>query len=1493
MSKTPEVFLSRRPSDAATVAPLGRSVPVIYGTDRVQAIVTSYTAHGDKMLMVCIWCVGEIDGINGLTANDNALPSDYVVRHYLGTTDQQPDPVLSSAVGGYSDRMVASYAGGSVALAYSVIEVPSTEKSIPIFTATIRGKKVYDPRISQTVFTDNPALCLADYIQSTVYGQGWICANITEAANTNDELVNGKHRRSIGISVNTDRDDTPEKVVEVLRAYAGCFVAADGLRRKLIPDRPASAIGTITSDNVRPGSFKRTINHESQVTVSNVTFRDTSGIPWRDGVATSYADGALEGLVPWVEESADMAGITDADMASREAQERRLSSELSTSIEFQTHDQALKYQQGDLLSVNAYGVDDVFRIMIVDPTEPGRYKIKADQYSADAYPDESVGVEVTLPPITPLFDSMDEPNMGGVTSGGGVYVEGADGTVFNRIRVDLSPPSSANFSHFEIRFRVSGSGAAWQSGQVVGTTAYLFPVQDGLQYEFESRSIGLNGAESDWNSSTHIVEKKNVPPPAPSGLSVTVSPSGMRKVTFNYGTVPGDFAGFRIQYDAGSGYVDLLEGLTQQRVIETEQMPAGDVTIRVHAQDRSGNTSGWIYDTSNIAQDPDGLWYDVDARIEAEKLRNDTQDGTISYQGTTQIPAAQSTADGAQSTGDYLQNTVIPPIDVQAGDAWDKGVYLEDTKIPPIEATAGTALSTATTADNKSDTNSGEIVVVKLDLDTEESKGISRDSTLSLHGFEISEAQSAADAAHDAAIVADQKAAQALQDAAANNQEILDLSTTVDGKIESYYQNESPANPDTGDLWIDTNDGNKLHWWSGIYWQDAQDTDINQALVAAANANQAALDAATLADSKIESFFQGSAPAGASVGDLWIDTSNGNKVHRYDGAGWVDAQDSEISLAVGQATQALDDAALAQATADGKIVTYHQASQPTADGFGDIWLDSDDGNKMYRWDGSSWNPVQDNAIATAISAASTAQATADGKVVTYRQSSQPTAEGVGDLWIDSDDNNHIYRWDGTSWIDSHDPNVFASLQLAQDAYNLADGKIDVFYQTAAPSTPDIGDLWVDTSDGNALTRWSGSTWESVGAGDAAAALVAANNAQDTADGKVATFFQTANPAAEGVGDLWFDTNDKNKAYRWSGSAWQLVRDADIAQALTDAAGALTQANAAFNLADGKIESYYQNSSPSGADTGDLWIDKNDNNKLYRWSGSSWVSAQDSRIAQAINDASTAQATADGKVVTFYQSGTPTAEGVGDLWVRTGQGNKLYRWSGSSWVVARDSGISAAQSAADSAIADASSAQNTANSANSKANNAQSTANSAYNEAFNGIIPGSRISVSTLSAITSNLGTINAGRMNFADGGYIDLDSTGTLIVSGNTKFLVQSNGDLRCNRIDSRENLYVDGTAQIDGRLYADNGARIRFNTLDVYDGANFYGNIVFNSGANLAVSSGAQFNALTHLKGFTQVRDGGELNIAGNGTMTMTSSSVLVDGQSLSNYIRSVVNSM
>lgn len=172
--------------------------------------------------------------------------------------------------------------------------------------------------------------------------------------------------------------------------------------------------------------------------------------------------------------------------------------------------------------------------------------------------------------------------------------------------------------------------------------------------------------------------------------------------------------------------------------------------------------------------------------------------------------------------------------------------------------------------------------------------------------------------------------------------------------------------------------------------------------------------------------------------------------------------------------EALEAGLTAQATADGKIESFYQATMPVGTE-GDLWIDTDDGNRLYRHNGITFIEVQDDAISTAITAASDAQATADGKVTTFVSTTAPTAEAVGDLWIDSDDNNKLYRWSGSAWVLVRDSGIAQAITDASTAQTTANSKVKTFTSETAPTADTLGDLWFKASTGE-LRRWNGTVW---------------------------------------------------------------------------------------------------------------------------------------------------------------------------------------------------------------------------------------------------------------------------------------------------------------------------------------------------------------------------------------------------------------------------------
>ena len=303
---------------------------------------------------------------------------------------------------------------------------------------------------------------------------------------------------------------------------------------------------------------------------------------------------------------------------------------------------------------------------------------------------------------------------------------------------------------------------------------------------------------------------------------------------------------------------------------------------------------------------------------------------------------------------------------------------------------------------------------------------------------------------------------------------------------------------------------------------------------------------ASVGNQAIRVYSQTSAPASnLKAGDLWFNTALQNRLYRYNGTIWVDQSDARIIAALADAATAINNSATAQATADGKIVTFYSSTTPTGQTIGDLWINTGNNNLLLRWDGAAWVSVPDGRVSQALVAAQTAQTTANGKIVSYYSSTTPVGATVGDLWFNTADSNHPYRWNGGSWVSIRDATIAAAsaaaasaLEKANTAQATADGKVNTFYSASAPSVGvGIGDMWFNSAAGNLLHRWSGTAWVQVRDDGIQSALTAAALAQDAADGKIVTFYQNDPPVAEGTGDLWIDTNDSRRPYRWSGSQW--------------------------------------------------------------------------------------------------------------------------------------------------------------------------------------------------------------------------------------------------------------------------------------------------------------------------------------------------------------------
>lgn len=347
------------------------------------------------------------------------------------------------------------------------------------------------------------------------------------------------------------------------------------------------------------------------------------------------------------------------------------------------------------------------------------------------------------------------------------------------------------------------------------------------------------------------------------------------------------------------------------------------------------------------------------------------------------------------------------------------------------------------------------------------------------------------------------------------------------------------------------------------------------------------------------------------------------------------------------------------------------------------------------------------------------QAMTSGGNVIYRQPEPPTSAKENDLWFDTDDNNKPYVFKNGEWVSVRDTSAdglydkvsgdlsIAIGQVYEDMESMKqaieDGEMVIYYQETQPSIPPAkeGDLWYDTTLVNGAKKneaWivNKGVWNKIKDNDVINALDKADQAQITADGKIKTYWQPEPPKGlkeTDLGDLWFDTNDKNKLYRWSGSEWVDVQDKtindvydQISNDISSVIGQVYEDMDAMKQAieDGEMTVYYQSSKPEipPAKEGDLWydttlVDGKKKNEAWIVNGGIWQQIKDSDVANALDKANQAQITADGKIKTYWQTNQPTGlteKDLGDLWFDVDDNNKLYRWDGREWIDVQDKTI---------------------------------------------------------------------------------------------------------------------------------------------------------------------------------------------------------------------------
>ena len=309
----------------------------------------------------------------------------------------------------------------------------------------------------------------------------------------------------------------------------------------------------------------------------------------------------------------------------------------------------------------------------------------------------------------------------------------------------------------------------------------------------------------------------------------------------------------------------------------------------------------------------------------------------------------------------------------------------------------------------------------------------------------------------------------------------------------------------------------------------------------------------------------------------------------------------------------------------------------------------DDDIKPYRW-----NVISDSELTKILEAANKAQATADGKMKVFYGETKPTNYQVGDMWVNAT-------------LGGKFNNDIARAVAKSESFNADDWVLASRYSEAIATIQ----KWTNEYElkfGNLADEVRRQKDQSI--------VVWYYDYEPTVDNIPANNWNTDNLRSEHIGDIFYDIKN-NHSYRWTGTAWVQIKDADFDKAMKAAKDADDKAGAAGDLADSKRRIFYSATTPTKPfDKGDLWIKQvDDKTETWVYNGTKWVKSDDKDLAkftETVNIELTGiKGQLDGKAETWYQVNDPSADWTdktshkGDIWYNTKDGITNY-WNGSAW-----------------------------------------------------------------------------------------------------------------------------------------------------------------------------------------------------------------------------------
>lgn len=535
---------------------------------------------------------------------------------------------------------------------------------IPNISATVKGKKVYDPRTGLTAYSANAALCIRDYLRDQEYG---FAADLSEISDDNFEayanicdenvsLKGGGTEKRYELHGTVDTSVTPRENFEgMLTAMGARLIYSSGLfyLAGCVYQTP-----TITYNEDHQRDALRVTTRISQRDRFN-TVKGKYASKKDNYVLTDYppvvSDAYAEADGQEIRKDLNLPFTVSYTMAQRLAKVYLLQSRAQVTVVAPMNLSGLRNRAGDTIMVDnerrgwdgkpfeimtwVFAQDNDTLALGIDMTWR-ETAAEIFDWNADEEKDYLESTRTNLPDATainaPGVSLSDELR---VFNNGVVTVLMADVTT-DSIFADV----------IEVQARKSGETEWANMGRASGSRYEMLNVEDKTTYEVRARVISAFGVKSPYTTVSRQIIGKTSPPSDVTNFSLNVLNANIH---FSWTAVADlDLAYYKIRWSpltVGASYANAIDaGEKIAKPATTAVLPAVTGTYFIKAFDTTGNPSLNAAEITTIIERIEDR-NDV-AVLEEHPDFTGTKDGTIAPDGELILDTAALFDDGV---GDF------------------------------------------------------------------------------------------------------------------------------------------------------------------------------------------------------------------------------------------------------------------------------------------------------------------------------------------------------------------------------------------------------------------------------------------------------------------------------------------------------------------------------------------------------------------------------------------------------------------------------------------------------------------------------------------------------------------------------------------------------------------------------------------------------------------------------------------------------------------------